>query len=121
MSKIKFNYSNRTIEVSEAFAKKASVYNSAAYNELKEIQQTYPNYTLKIVKSSSKAKSSLIKGINVEFMRKYIEKHNEDNYLEKFEEFVNKGLTFLAIKNNFIEKYPVFKNCKTKADWILVD
>lgn len=119
MAKISINYVTKSIEVSESFSNKARVYNSNAYNELLEVQKTHPNYSIKIVKSSSKNKSTIIKGINVEFMRNYIEKHNEDNYLEKFDYLINNGLNFLALRAEFVEHYPAFKNCKTKADWIL--
>ena len=63
MSKLCFNYYNKTIEVSESFANKARVYNSKAYSELLEVQKAHPNYSIKIVKSSTKNKSNLIKGI----------------------------------------------------------
>lgn len=119
MAKINFNYNNKTIEVSESFANKARVYNSKAYNELLEVQKSHPNYSIKIVKSSTKNKRTIIKGINIEFMRNYIERHNEDNYLEKFDNLINDGLSFLELRAKFVEHYPIFKNCKTKADWIL--
>ena len=117
MAKFHINYNSKTIEVSESFANKASVYNSNAYTELVEVQKAHPNYSVSIVKT--KTKKSSVKGITVEFMRNYIETHDDTNFLEEFNKLKNGGESFFKLKARFIQHYPVFKNCKTKADWIL--
>lgn len=118
MSKFSLNYYNKTIEVSESFANKARVYNSSAYKELMEVQKAHPNYSVSIVKT--KTKKSSVKGITVEFMRNYIESHNDTNFLEEFNKLKKGGESFFKLKAKFVEHYPIFKACKTKADWILV-
>lgn len=117
MAKFNLNYHNKTIEISESFANKARVYNSSAYKELIEVQKAHQNYSVSIVKT--KTKKSSVKGITVEFMRNYIETHDDTNFLEEFNKLKNGGESFFSLKAKFVEHYPAFKNCKTKADWIL--
>jgi hypothetical protein len=53
-------------------------------------------------------------------MRKYISTHDEHaELLTAFEKLVKGNLSYPEVKAWFIEQYPVFKDCKTKADWIL--
>jgi hypothetical protein len=39
--------------------------------------------------------------------------------MDFFEKLQLNGLTYCEIKAWFIEQYPIFKDCKTRADWIL--
>ena len=117
MATFNINYTNKTIEVSESFASKARVYNSNAYNELMKVQNAHPNYSVSIVKT--KTKKTSVKGITVEFMRNYIKNHDDTNFLEEFNKLKNGGESFFKLKARFVEHYPIFKSCKTKADWIL--
>ncbi len=114
--KFKVNFVTRTIEVSTSFAKKASIYGSTEYQMLTDAQKAHPEYTLDI----QKPKKSVIKGIDHEFMRKYIMAHDEDNKLmNAFDKLVAEKLSYPELKAWFVDKYPVFKECKTRADWIL--
>ena len=112
----KVNFLSNSIEVTTSFAKKASIYGSTEYLMLTEAQKAHPTYTLEI----QKPKKTAIKGIDYDFMRKYISTHDEHaELLTAFEKLVNGNLSYPEIKAWFIEQYPVFKDCKTKADWIL--
>lgn len=112
------NLNTQKIELTKEFAKKAGIINSEEYKLLNETRAAYPTYQLSFRKSSPK-KSSTIKGINVEFMVNYIENHNDACFLEEFNKLKNGGESFFSLKAKFVEHYPTFKNCKTKADWIL--
>ena len=118
MAKLHLNYNLQAIEISEAFAKKASVYGSAAYDELHKVQEAHPTYRVCVSKNKNK-KSSIVKGISVDVMRKYIEKHNEDNFLEEFDSLVEEKASYFELKAAVMKRYPQCKNYKTKADWIL--
>ena len=118
MAKLHLNYNLQAIEISEAFAKKASVYGSAAYDELHKVQEAHPTYRVCVQKNKSK-KSSIVKGITVDVMRKYVEKHNEDNFLEEFDSLVEEKTSYFEIKAKVMNHYPQCKSYKTKADWIL--
>ena len=112
----KVNFLSNSIEVTTSFAKKASIYGSTEYLMLTEAQKAHPTYTLEI----QKPKKTAIKGIDYDFMRKYISTHDEHaELLTAFEKLVKGNLSYPEIKAWFIEQYPVFKDCKTKADWIL--
>ena len=118
MKKMNVNYVAGTIELSEAFAKKAGIINSEAYNELKAVKEAYPTYKVSVQKNKSKKPSST-KGITLDVMRKYIEKHNADNFLEEFNSLVENIAPYFEIKAKFMNRYPQCKSYKTKADWIL--
>ena len=112
----KVNFIARTIEVSTSFAKRASIYGSAEYLMLTNAQKAHPEYTLDI----QKPKKTAIKGIDHDFMRNYITTHDEDNkLLDAFDKLVAEKLSYPELKAWFVDKYPVFKECKTRADWIL--
>lgn len=118
MSKIKMNYNSQAIEISEAFAKKASVYGSDAYLELKAIQEAHPTYRVSVQKSKSK-KSTTVKGITVDVMRKYIEKHNEDEFLNEFDALIESKASYFELKAAVMKRYSQCKNYRTKAEWIM--
>ena len=117
MSNITINYKNSTIEITKSFEKQASVYGSQAYNELREARAEFPSYRLAIKANKS---SSAFKGMDYDFMIEYIEKH--ENAEQRKAEFVKlraSGLTYGEIKQWFIDTYPVFEKCKTRAQWVL--
>lgn len=117
MKKIFIDVKAQTIELSESFAKKAGCFSSPEYNQLKEATVTYPSYKIQVVKTNKK--SSIVKGITLDVMRKYVEKHNEDNFLEYFDNLVKEKASYFEIKAKVTNHYPQCKNYKTKADWIL--
>ena len=118
MKKISINYVLGQIQISEAFSKKAAIYNSPAYNELREIRTSYPAFSIVMMKSKSKVKN-IIKGISIDFLRKYVESHNEDGFLDEFNKLVENKLSFLQLRNEFIKHYPAFENYKTREEWVL--
>ena len=117
MKKLNLNYVNETIEISDAFAKKASTYNSDAYNELNEIKKAFPNYKITVVKST--AKKSKVKGIGVDFMYNYAMNHEKENSTSEFTTLKETNASYLAVKSTFFKFYPEFKNFKSKMEWIL--
>ena len=117
MSNITINYKKNTIEITKSFEKKASAYGSDAYYELSEARKEFPNYRL-IVKTTKSNNS--FKGMDYDFMMEYISKHeNAEERLAQLKELRSKSLSYGEIKQWFVETYPVFKNCETRAQWIL--
>ncbi len=117
MSNITINYKKNTIEITKSFEKKASVYGSEAYRELKEARNEFPNYRL-VVKTTKSNNS--FKGMDYDFMLDYIAKHeNAEQRKAEFEKLRACDLSYGEIKQWFTETYPVFKNCETRAQWIL--
>ena len=117
MSNITINYKKSTIEITKSFEKQASVYGSQAYNELREARAEFPTYRLVIKANKS---SSAFKGMDYDFMIAYIEKHeNAEQRKAEFDKLRASGLTYGEIKQWFIDTYPVFEECKTRAQWVL--
>jgi hypothetical protein len=118
MSNITINYKKSTIEITKSFEKQASVYGSQAYNELREARAEFPTYRLVIKANKS---SSAFKGMDYDFMLAYIKTHeNEENTREtEFGKLRASGLTYGEVKQWFVSTYPAFKDCKTKAQWVL--
>ena len=117
MSNITINYQKSTIEITKSFEKQASVYGSQAYNELREARAEFPTYRLVIKANKS---SSAFKGMDYDFMIAYIEKHeNAEQRKAEFDKLRASGLTYGEIKQWFIDTYPVFEKCKTRAQWVL--
>lgn len=117
MANITVNYKKNTLEITKAFEKKASAYGSEAYVELSEARKEFPNY--RIVVKTTKSNNSF-KGMDYDFMKEYISKHEDsEKHTEELNELIDKKLTYGEIKQWFVETYPIFKNCETRAQWIL--
>ena len=117
MANITVNYKKNTLEITKAFEKKASAYGSEAYRELCEARKEFPNY--RIVVKTTKSNNSF-KGMDYDFMKEYISKHEaSEKHTEELNELIDKKLTYGEIKQWFVETYPIFKNCETRAQWIL--
>ena len=116
--KIFVNLNTQKIELTKEFAKKAGIINSDEYRLLNETRAAYPTYQISFRKVSQRKNTSQ-KGITFELMCECIKKRNDANFLEEFNTRKNNGENFLVLKAKFLEHYPEFKYCKTKADWIL--
>ena len=117
MKNIRFDFDKKAIVITKAFAKKAEVFDSVAYNELQRAKKDFPDFSI-VVKANGGR--DIYKGMDYDFMIGYIEKHdNAETIKEEFNKLRVSGLSFGEIRQWFITKYSVFKNCKTRADWIL--
>lgn len=68
MSNITINEAKRSIEVTKEFYKKASVFGSAEYYELREVRHEFPNF--KIVANKAPKRDSF-KGLTYDYMKRY--------------------------------------------------
>ena len=118
MSNIKINYTKNTIEITKSFEKKAMVFASPEYKELIDAKREFPNY--RIVITTNKG-SNTFKGMDYKFMEEYIAKQvDAETRTQEFKRLLESKLVgYAEVKQWFVDKYPVFKTCKTKADWIL--
>lgn len=114
---MKVNYNEKTIEMTKSEAKAASLVGSDEYKALLEVRKEFPGYRIVVKENKSK---NVFKGMDYGFMSNYIEKHeNAEENLAAFNELKDKDLTYGEIKQWFVKTFPVFKDCKTRADWIL--
>ena len=117
MKSIKVFYSKGIIEITKAFEKKAGNVGSSEYNELTKVMKEFPTFKLKITESKG---SNGFKGMDYDFMRKYISLHeNSEQNMADLETLIEKKLAYGEIKQWFVSMYPVFENCTTRAQWIL--
>ena len=118
MKNITISYEKKTIEITKAFAKKASEYGTIAYNELSKVRREFPSFDIVVVTPKT-SNANTLKGMDCDFMEEYIQKQaNADELMESFKKLRAK-LSYAEIKQWFIEQFPVFANCKTRAQWIL--
>ena len=114
---MKVNYNEKTIEMTKSEAKAASLVGSDEYNALLEVRKEFPGYRIAVKAIKNK---NVFKGMDYDFMEKYIKAHDDEGeILSKFQKMKVFGLSYGEIKQKFIETYPKFKDCKTRADWIL--
>ena len=117
MANITMNFKKNAIEITKAFEKKASIYGSAEYRELIDAKKEFPNF--RIVVKTTKSNNSF-KGMDYDFMREYISKHEDaEKITEELNKLIDMKLSYGEIKQWFIEIYPVFKDCVTRAQWVL--
>ena len=112
------NFSAKSIELTESFEKKASIYGSAEYMMLQNARKDFPTYRIEVVKKTKKAKDCH-KGLTSKYMYKYIKNHdNEKNevmtlfkgYFETFDEEKEKfvlcsDVDFFKVQKWFLSQY----------------
>lgn len=72
------NIMTQKIEMTKTEAAAAGKLNSEKFNELKSLREMFSGYEITIVKSSGK-KADRFKGLDYDYMKKYIEKHDDEN------------------------------------------
>ncbi len=77
MTKIVVNRKNRTIVITKAFNKMASIYGSDEYIMLRDAMNENPNF--KVVVKSTKQKKEAFKGLDYPYMEKYIAAHDDED------------------------------------------
>ena len=116
---MKIDFTNGTINLSKAEAKKAGVIDSDMYKNLNLVRQEYPNYAVVVVERKTSA-SSAFKGMGCDFMENYVKTHDESGEIVKeFEKLRNAKSPYGAMRKWFFEKYPQFKEFTTRTQWVL--
>ena len=111
---MRINYINGTIEITKAFAKKASSPKSEEYAMLKEVRKDNPTFNVVVVAATKRTKKNSLKGLNYDFMKQYIERHDTDDQaaMVEFKKMTVKDDDNLAtksygeVKKWFLEQYP---------------
>ena len=96
------NYEMKKIEMTKAEAKEAGNPTSAKFEELMKYRSVFPDFEI-IVKTTS-VKRDTYKGLDYEFMKKYIESH--DNNEENLKEFYKlRGMNEKGERDILIEEH----------------
>ena len=110
---MKINYTNRTIEISKAFANKAKTYGSNEYSLLQEARKDNRGFAVVVVEA--KKKSSKNSKITLVDMERYISFHDDENKtkMKEFNKQRNakaegeiRAKSFFEIKKWFFETFP---------------
>ena len=116
---ITINDKKQTIEMNKTTAKRASKYGTDEYKALQEVRRDYPTY--KIVTVARKVEKCEYKGLTFDFMKQYIENHDDDDK-SKMKEYLNlrgqseeakdngsEAKSYSEIKNWFLRTFPSIK------------
>ena len=119
MANITINTKNGTIELAKKFAEEARKYGSKAYKELQGARRDYPGYAVVTVKSKSNTNANKYKGLDLNFMEKYIAKKDKENNTQNMKTFreyqgyfeggdikLGEGKSFIEIRTWFLNTYP---------------
>ena len=111
---LKINAKNRTIEMSNTFAKAASIFGSDEYKLLQEARRDYPNYRVVTVKQKGAGKADFA-NLSYDFMDKYIAGHDVNGEImkeyHKLRGLDEEGVSedYQTIKNWFLNTFPEFE------------
>ena len=106
------------IEMSKKEAKAAAKFGSDEYKDLQAARKDYPNFKVVTVTRKSTAKKNPFKGLTYEYMKMYIEKHDDDDksimaeykmlrgLTDEAEEVLAESFTYLEMKDWFLKKFP---------------
>ena len=122
---MKANFEKRTIEMTKSEANKAGKIGSPKFNELQSYRTAYPDFTIKV---NEEKKRSTYKGLDYDYMKKYIESHDneEKTIMAEFNtlrgivdgiesEFVDKA-KFGEVKAWFLLKFPEIEEYNEKVE-----
>ena len=106
------------IEMSKKEAKAAAKFGSDEYKDLQTARKDYPNFKVVTVTRKSTTKKNPFKGLTYEYMKMYIEKHDDDDksimaeykmlrgLTDEAEEVLAESFTYLEMKDWFLKKFP---------------
>ena len=81
MNTITINAKNRTIELSNTFAKAASLFGSEEYRQLQEARRDYPSYRVITLKQKNTGNADFTQ-LSFKFMDKYVKDHADSDDLK---------------------------------------
>lgn len=108
---IKYNHEEGTIELTKKAAKAASVYGSEEYDYLMNLRKDFPEYKVVVKNSSRRTKKDCLKGLDYDFMRKYIANHGDESDMAEFTKMTVrnddtiKPKSYGVVKKWFLEKF----------------
>ena len=120
------NSKKMTIEVTKAFTKRASKFNTKEYKDLQSVRRDYPNF--EVVVRTTKANKNSYKGLTFEYMETYIKAHDDENNTIMKDFLDLRGLSDEAIeamadsasygeiKAWFFDQYPQIKKFHEKRE-----
>ncbi|MBP3646889.1 MAG: hypothetical protein J6K55_10760 [Clostridia bacterium] len=130
MTSITVRHSTASIVLSKSFANASSKFGSEAYNQLQQVRRDYPTYTIEIA-TPKKTNKEFFKGLTLEYMEVYIEKHDDENHsiMNAFLELRGdakahdglevKSAAYATIKTWFLAQYPAVAAFQTHRNEVI--
>ena len=115
------NFASKTIEMTKAESKAAGKFGTDAYKDLIAALQQFPNYKIQVATRAATKKSCDYKGLTYDYMKKYIQAHDDEqkNIMAEFEMLrgesneaknaLAESCSYQEIKEWFLNKFPAIK------------
>lgn len=117
---LKIDVKKMTLVYDRAFAKNCFIVGTAEYAQLQDAMKTFPNFKLEQRSIKKNAKKECYKGLTYDYMRDYINSHEEKEerkaVMDELDEMLlisechSVAYRYPTIKKWFLEKYPEVKN-----------
>lgn len=112
---MKINYMNGTIELTKSEMKQAENFGSEMYKRLCDARHEFPNYTVKLAVTTKKKRDNF-KGLNAAYMKKYIEKHDDEKKSKMAQFYELRGLD----ENGNAKDFAAVASMGELRQWFLV-
>ncbi len=131
MKTITISYTTNTIDITKKFAEAAGKIGSKEYRELQEVRRDNPGLSINVVADKKKAPKNNYNGLTFNYMKSYIEKHDDEemsimaNYLElrglseEAKAIGAASLSIFEIRAWFLNQYPEIKGFYEKRKKML--
>ena len=110
---VRVNYNNKTIVITKKFSKKIENPISKEFEEFMNLRERLADFEVIVKASSKRTKKDSLKGLNYDFMKQYIARHDEDGEnMRSFTKMPVKSADNLCTKKYgevkawFLEQYP---------------
>ena len=134
MTNITISARTRSLNLTKTFAAKAAIFGTDEYKMLQEARRDYPGYKVNAVKSKAgktDKEQDIFKGLNYDYMEKYIETHDDEKksimaeYLDlrgksaEAKELQAGSASYLEIRSWFLNTFPAIEAFYAKRAKIL--
>ena len=104
---MKIKFENKTIEISKAFANKASVYGSEEYHTLRAVVQDLPDFKV-VIKAVPVPRQTYMKGMTYDYMEAYIASIDTDGSIMEQFQLLRQRYNYAVVKKWFMNLAPAF-------------
>ena len=128
---MKINYTSMTIEMTKAESKAAGKVGTEAFKEMLTLMQQFPNYKIQVIARATTKKSCDYKGLTYDYMKKYINAHDDkqNTIMTEFEmlrgesneakDVLADSCSYQEIKEWFLNKFPEIEKFHTMRQNLL--
>ena len=115
------NYASMTIEMTKAESKAAGKIGTEEFKNMLSLMQQFPNYKIQVIARAATNKACDYKGLTYDYMKKYIQAHDDEQktIMAEFEmlrgesdaakDVLADSFTYQEIKEWFLNKFPAIK------------